>query len=94
MDLHIGDKIYCYFVQEQVRARRFSISGIYQTDFSDYDKLLIIGDVRHVQRLNNWNPDQYSEIELMVKDFDRADDIAYELYTQLIDRPDDYGTHY
>ena len=94
LDLHIGDKIYCYFVQEQVRARRFSISGIYQTDFSDYDKLLIIGDVRHVQRLNDWNPDQYSEIELMVKDFDRADDIAYELYTQLIDRPDDYGTHY
>ncbi len=94
MDLHIGDKIYCYFVQEQVRARRFSISGIYQTDFSDYDKLLIIGDVRHIQRLNDWNPDQYSEIELMVKDFDRADDIAYELYTQLIDRPDDYGTHY
>ena len=71
-----------------------SISGIYQTDFSDYDKLLIIGDVRHIQRLNDWNPDQYSEIELMVKDFDRADDIAYELYTQLIDRPDDYGTHY
>ena len=63
-------------------------------DFSDYDKLLIIGDVRHVQRLNDWNPDQYSEIELMIKDFDRADDIAYELYTQLIDRPDDYGTHY
>ena len=94
LDLHIGDKIYCYFVQEQVRARRFSISGIYQTDFSDYDKLLIIGDVRHVQRLNDWNPDQYSEIELIVKDFDRADDIAYELYTQLIDRPDDYGTHY
>ena len=94
LDLHIGDKIYCYFVQEQVRARRFSISGIYQTDFSDYDKLLIIGDVRHVQRLNDWNPDQYSEIELMIKDFDRADDIAYELYTQLIDRPDDYGTHY
>ena len=94
LDLHIGDKIYCYFVQEQVRARRFSISGIYQTDFSDYDKLLIIGDVRHIQRLNDWNPDQYSEIELMVKDFDRADDIAYELYTQLIDRPDDYGTHY
>lgn len=55
---------------------------------------MIIGDVRHIQRLNDWNPDQYSEIELMVKDFDRADDIAYELYTQLIDRPDDYGTHY
>ena len=35
LDLHIGDKIYCYFVQEQVRARRFSISGIYQTDFPD-----------------------------------------------------------
>lgn len=94
LNLHIGDKIYCYFVQDQVRARRFTISGIYQTDFLDYDKLLIIGDVRHVQRLNNWNADQYSEIELLVNDFDQTDDIAYDLYVQLIDHPDDYGTHY
>lgn len=94
LNLQVGDKIYCYFVQDQVRARRFLVSGIYQTDFSDYDKLLMIGDVRQVQRLNGWNPDQYSEIELLVNDFDRADDIAYDLYTQLIDRPDDYGTHY
>ena len=94
MDLHVGDKIYCYFVQDQVRARRFLVSGIYQTDFSDYDKLLMIGDVRQVQRLNGWTPDQYSEIELLVNDFDQADNIAYDLYIQLIDRPDDYGTHY
>lgn len=94
MNLHVGDKIYCYFVQDQVRARRFLVSGIYQTDFSDYDKLLMIGDVRQVQRLNGWNSDQYSEIELLVNDFDQADNIAYDLYTQLIDRPDDYGTHY
>lgn len=94
LHLQVGDKIYCYFVQDQVRARRFLISGIYQTDFSDYDKLLMIGDARQVQRLNGWNPDQYSEIELLVNDFDRADDIAYDLYTRLIDRPDDYGTHY
>ena len=94
MNLHVGDKIYCYFVQDQVRARRFLVSGIYQTDFSDYDKLLMIGDVRQVQRLNGWTPDQYSEIELLVNDFDQADNIAYDLYTQLIDHPDDYGTHY
>ena len=94
LHLQVGDKIYCYFVQEQVRARRFLVSGIYRTDFSDYDNLLMIGDVRQVQRLNGWNPDQYSEIELLVNDFDQADNIAYDLYTQLIDRPDDYGTHY
>lgn len=94
LQLQVGDKIYCYFVQEQVRARRFLVSGIYQTDFSDYDKLLMIGDARQVQRLNGWEPDQYSEIELLVNDFNRADDIAYDLYTRLIDRPDDYGTHY
>ena len=94
LHLQVGDKIYCYFVQDQVRARRFLVSGIYRTDFSDYDNLLMIGDVRQVQRLNGWNPDQYSEIELLVNDFDQADNIAYDLYTQLIDRPDDYGTHY
>ncbi len=94
LQLNTGDKIHCYFVQDQVRARRFTISGIYQTDFSDYDKLLMIGDVRHVQRLNGWESDQYSDIELLVNDFDQCDDIAYDLYTQLIERPDDYGTHY
>ena len=94
LGLHVHDKIYCYFVQDQVRARRFTIAGIYQTDFSDYDKLLIIGDVRHVQKLNNWHSDQYSEIELLVDDFDKADDIAYELYINLIDHPDYYGTYY
>lgn len=94
LNLQVGDKIYCYFVQEQVRARRFLVSGIYQTDFSDYDKLLMVGDARQVQRLNGWESDQYSEIEVLVNDFNQADDIAYDLYAQLIDRPDDYGTHY
>lgn len=94
LGLQVGDKIYCYFVQEQVRVRRFLVSGIYQTDFSDYDKLLIIGDARQVQRLNGWESDQYSEIELLLNDFNRADDIVYDLYTQLINHPDMYGTHY
>ena len=94
LGLRVGDRVYAYFFDKTLKMRRFRVSGIYQTDFSDYDKLLMIGDVRQVQRLNGWNPDQYSEIELLVNDFDQADNIAYDLYTQLIDRPDDYGTHY
>ncbi len=93
MRLQVGDKIYCYFVQEQVRARRFTVSGIYKTDFSEYDKLLMVGDVRHVQKLNGWHPDQYSDIELTLHDFDQVDRVAEELNTQLI-LPDDYDTHY
>ncbi len=93
MQLQVDDKIYCYFVQEQVRARRFTVSGIYKTDFPEYDKLLMIGDVRHVQKLNGWNPDQYSDIELTLSDFGQIDQVADKVNTQLI-HPDDYGTHY
>ncbi len=93
MQLQIGSKIYCYFVQEQVRARRFTVSGIYKTDFPEYDKLLMIGDVRHVQRLNEWAPDQYSDIELTLHDFEQVDWVSNELNSRLI-LPDDYGTYY
>ena len=57
--LDIGDKIYTYFVNDNIRARRFIISGIYETGFSDYDNLFIIADIRTVNRLNAWNADQY-----------------------------------
>ncbi len=96
MQLQVGDKIYCYFVQQEGKyySRRFTLSGIYKTDFTEYDKLLMVGDVRHIQKINGWNPDQYSEIELTLSNFNRIDAVTDELYMRLIDHPDDYGIYY
>ena len=77
-----------------MRARKFIVDGIYKTDLSDFDNLFVIGDARQVQRLNAWQPDQYSGFELRVAHYDKLDDTTYRLYTQLLMKPDAYGQHY
>ena len=74
--LKVGDSFYTYFITEQVKARKFIIRGIYATNFVEYDKLFIITDVRHIQRLSGWESSQYSGYEVLVTDFDTMDNAA------------------
>jgi lipoprotein-releasing system permease protein len=55
LQLKTGDSFICYFIQEPVRARKYKIAGIYQTNFADYDKLFMLGDIRQVQRVSGWD---------------------------------------
>ena len=75
MKLKLGDKIYTYYIQEDIRARRLTIAGIYQTNFSEYDNLFLLTDLNLVNRLNGWQPEQVTGVELQVKDYDRLEDI-------------------
>src|SRR5690554_5249965 len=52
LQLKTGDKFTCYFVQEPVRARRFDITGIYETNFEDYDQLFILTEKIILGNLN------------------------------------------
>lgn len=92
LGLKLGDSFFTYFIQNQVRARKFKITGIYSTNFIEYDKLFIISDIRHVQQLNGWSESQYSGLELFINDFDELDvvsDAVYDLVTvqKLDDKP-------
>ena len=71
MKLKLGDKIYTYYIQDDIRARRLTIAGIYQTNFSEYDNLFLLTDLNLVNRLNGWQPEQVTGVELQVKDYDR-----------------------
>lgn len=94
LDLKLGDKIYTYYIQDDVRARRLTIKGIYQTNFSEYDKLFLITDIYTVNRLNKWNPDMVSGVEVAVDDYDGLDNVADKLTIQLERHPDKYGSTY
>jgi len=69
LDLHVGDHFVMYFIQEPPRMRRFEVSGIYETSLEDFDKTYILADIRHIQRLNNWSPDQVSGFEVTIDRF-------------------------
>ncbi len=86
-----GDSFTCYFVQDPVRARRFLIAGIYETNFEDYDKLYIITEREVLARLNDWDDDMVSGIEVLVKDYDKLDMTAQELYFEMASHKDRLG---
>ena len=79
MKLKLGDKIDTYYIQDEVRARRLTIAGIYQTNFSEYDNLFLLTDLNLVNRLNGWQREQVSGVELQVRDYDKLEDVTYEI---------------
>lgn len=80
LKLSVGDKFICYFIQDQVRLRQFTISGIYSTGLADFDKLFIVSDIQHIRMLNNWDENTATSIEVFVNDLDNLSDISYNIY--------------
>lgn len=78
--LKLGDTFFAYFMQDQVRARKFTISGIYSTNFIEYDKLFILTDMRHIRQLNDWQDWEVSGYEILIQDFDKIDEIGDQVY--------------
>jgi lipoprotein-releasing system permease protein len=68
LQLKVGDKITALFMDEPIRKRRFRISGIYKTEIEEIDKLYFLGDIRHIQRLNQWNEEEIGGVELIAKE--------------------------
>ena len=73
-----GDRIFAYFIDENgVRARRFTITGVYQTNLSQYDNAISFCDLYTAVKLNNFSPGQVSGAELTVADFSKLDDTEH-----------------
>ncbi|MBR6629454.1 MAG: ABC transporter permease [Bacteroidaceae bacterium] len=94
LQLNVGDKVDSYFLQGTMRARRYTVAGIYETGFNEYDRLFVIADLKAVQALNRWEPDQVTGVEVTLTDFSKVEDMNWELGT-LLDRTEDkYGNQY
>jgi len=92
LHLHIGDKVYAYFIAyDDVRARRFTVSGIYQSNMKQFDDVLCLTDLRTTNRLNDWEQDQCSGAEILVKDFERTDETNMAIVGLLKGHTDHYG---
>lgn len=73
LQLNIEDDVFVYFIQDPPRVRRFSVAGIYETGMEELDKIFILGDIAHLQRLNNWESDQVGGFEVLVDDYRHMD---------------------
>lgn len=86
LNLKLGDSFNTFFIKENQNQlpniRRFKITGIFNSGFQEFDATYIIGDIRHIQRINKWLPNQVGAFEVFVSDFDKITSIGKEVYQQ------------
>ena len=86
LNLKVGDKFNTFFMKENgnqlPNLRVFTIVGIYNSGFQEFDSTYIIGDIRHLQRINRWQPDQVGSFEVFIDDFTQIKQKGAEVYDQ------------
>ena len=95
LQLKCGDRVFAYFINEQgMRTRRLTVTGIYETNLKQYDESICLADLYTVNKLNRWEPDQYSGAEMTVADFDQLNAVAQNVIDKVNRTVDRYGGTY
>ena len=94
LQLHCGDKVFAYFFDNDIRMRRYQISGIYQTNMMQFDNVTAFATLRSVNGLNGWDSLSCSTVEIAVTDFNSTEDIADQVARLKPDSPDRNGCYY
>lgn len=85
LGLKLGDKFITYFMKETSEGyniRNFKIVGIYNSGFQEFDATYVIGDIRHIQRINKWKVDQVGSFEVFINDFTQIKNKGKEIYEE------------
>lgn len=85
LGLKLGDKFVTYFMKgtsDGYNLRNFKIVGIYNSGFQEFDSTYILGDIRHVQRINKWKADQVGSFEVFIDDFTQIENKGKEIYDE------------
>ena len=81
LKLETGNDVRMYFIiDDLIRARRFTIKGIYETGLEDFDKMFVLCDIGQIQKLNSWESNQVAGFEILVNDLKNLDQVADEVY--------------
>ncbi|WP_264560576.1 ABC transporter permease [Flavobacterium sp. N2270] len=86
LHLKLGDKFNTFFMKESGKMpnlRNFKIVGIYNSGFQEFDASYVIGDIRHVQRINKWKKNEIGAFEVFINDFTQIKEIGDKVYKEI-----------
>ncbi|MFV0266934.1 MAG: ABC transporter permease, partial [Draconibacterium sp.] len=87
LNIKLNDRVVVYFINENdaiPRLLQFTVCGVYRSGFEEFDKVFILGDLKQVQRLNDWRSDQISGFEVAITNFNQIDNIEQEIRNSVI----------
>lgn len=82
LKLGLGDSFRMYFLNENERVpriRQFEVKGIYRTGLAEFDRMFMLIDIRHLQRLNGWADDEISGYEIFMDDLEEVDNAEFKI---------------
>lgn len=85
LGIGVGDRMLTYFVGERVKVRKFNVAGIYQSLLDSDDALLVYASVDDMRRLNEWEDDEVSALEITLED-------AYKSPAAIAQKNDEVGS--
>ncbi len=87
LGLKIGNTFNTFFVKDDPskapNARVFTVVGIYNSGFQEFDENYVIADIRQIQRLNRWEPEEVGGLEVILDDFDDLDLMGEQIYNSV-----------
>lgn len=88
LGIKLDDTVSVYFISgahEPAKMRHLTVVGFYKTGIEEYDKLFALADIRLIRRINNWNSNKIGGYEVFLKDPDKMQQTADELFHVLPD---------
>lgn len=79
--LHAGDKVHTYFIDNNIKVRNLTVSGVYETDLEAFDNAYIVGGIGIIQGVNGWNGDTGTQVAINMKNTSDLDYDGYCLYS-------------
>lgn len=79
----LGDKVIIFFIDDnsdRPRQLRLDIVGIYESAYQEFDKVYLMADIRHIQRINRWKKDEVGAFEVFIDDFDKIQEVNNYVY--------------
>ena len=84
LKLRLNDDIRMYFISGTTTlGRKFHIAGIYETGLEEFDKVYVLCDIKHIQKLNNWQPDEVGGFEVILDNFNDLDKMGKYIYHKI-----------
>lgn len=81
--LHAGDKVHTYFIDNNIKVRNLTVSGVFETDLEAFDNAYIVGGIGIIQGVNGWNSDTGTQVAINMKNTSDLDNDGYSLYSLL-----------